>query len=45
MLARPLVPFGLALAALLGASHRNFQGTFVVSGGGSVASARISHFY
>ncbi|MDQ2926928.1 MAG: MucB/RseB C-terminal domain-containing protein [Pseudomonadota bacterium] len=27
------------------ASHRNFQGTFVVSGGGSVASARISHFY
>jgi sigma-E factor negative regulatory protein RseB len=27
------------------ASHRNFQGTFVVSGGGGVASARISHFY
>lgn len=27
------------------ASHRNFQGTFVVSGGGSVASARISHYY
>ena len=27
------------------ASRRNFQGTFVVSGGGSVASARISHFY
>ena len=27
------------------ASHRNFQGTFVVSGGGSVASAHISHFY
>jgi len=27
------------------ASHRNFQGTFVVSGGGAVASARISHFY
>jgi sigma-E factor negative regulatory protein RseB len=26
------------------ASRRNFQGTFVVSGGGSVASARISHF-
>jgi sigma-E factor negative regulatory protein RseB len=26
------------------ASHRNFQGTFVVSGGGSVASARIAHF-
>ena len=74
MLTRPLLPFGLALATLLGmtvavaggpasapapasevrgwllrihdaASHRNFQGTFVVSGGGSVASARISHFY
>ncbi|MEO8924433.1 MAG: MucB/RseB C-terminal domain-containing protein [Caldimonas sp.] len=27
------------------ASHRNFQGTFVVSGGGGVASARISHFF
>lgn len=27
------------------ASHRNFQGTFVVSGGGSVASARIAHFF
>ena len=26
------------------ASQRNFQGTFVVSGGGSVASARIAHF-
>jgi len=26
------------------AGRRNFQGTFVVSGGGSVASARISHF-
>jgi sigma-E factor negative regulatory protein RseB len=26
------------------ASRRNFQGTFVVSGSGSVASARISHF-
>lgn len=26
------------------ASHRNFQGTFVVSSGGSVASARIAHF-
>ena len=26
------------------ASQRNFQGTFVVSGGGNVASARISHF-
>ena len=26
------------------ASHRNFQGTFVVTGGGSVASARIAHF-
>ena len=26
------------------ASRRNFQGTFVVSGGGQVASARISHF-
>ena len=26
------------------ASHRNFQGTFVVSGGGAVSSARISHF-
>ena len=27
------------------ASHRNFQGTFIVSGGGSVASARIAHYY
>lgn len=27
------------------ASRRNFQGTFVVSGGGSVASARIWHFF
>jgi len=27
------------------ASRRNFQGTFVVSGGGSVASARIAHFH
>jgi len=27
------------------ASRRNFQGTFIVSGGGSVASARISHFH
>jgi sigma-E factor negative regulatory protein RseB len=27
------------------ASRRNFQGTFVVSGGGNVASARISHFH
>ena len=26
------------------ASHHNFQGTFVVSGGGSVSSARISHY-
>src|SRR5678816_2855175 len=26
------------------ASRRNFQGTFVVSGGGNVASARMSHF-
>jgi len=26
------------------ASHRNFQGTFVVTGGGSVSSARIAHF-
>lgn len=26
------------------ASHRNFQGTFVVSGGGTVSSARIAHF-
>lgn len=26
------------------AGRRNFQGTFVVSGGGNVASARISHF-
>lgn len=26
------------------ASQKNFQGTFVVSGGGSVASARIAHF-
>jgi sigma-E factor negative regulatory protein RseB len=26
------------------ASKRNFQGTFVVSGGGSVSSARIAHF-
>ena len=27
------------------ASRRNFQGTFVVSGGGAVASARIAHFF
>lgn len=27
------------------ASKRNFQGTFVVSGGGSVSSARIAHYY
>lgn len=26
------------------ASQRNFQGTFVVSGGGAVSSARIAHF-
>jgi len=26
------------------ASHRNFQGTFIVSGGGSVSSARIAHY-
>jgi len=26
------------------AGHRNFQGTFVVSSGGSVSSARIAHF-
>ena len=26
------------------ASRRNFQGTFIVSGGGGVASARIAHF-
>ena len=26
------------------ASHRNYQGTFVVSGGGSVSSARIAHY-
>ncbi len=26
------------------ASRRNYQGTFVVTGGGSVASARIAHF-
>ena len=26
------------------ASHRNFQGTFVVSGGGVVSSARIAHY-
>ena len=26
------------------ASRHNFQGTFVVSGGGNVASARITHF-
>ena len=26
------------------ASHRNFQGTFVVTGGGAVSSARIAHF-
>lgn len=26
------------------ASHSNFQGTFVVSGGGAVSSARIAHF-
>ena len=27
------------------ASHRNFRGTFVVSGGGVVASARIAHYF
>lgn len=27
------------------ASKRNFQGTFVVSGGGAVSSARIAHYY
>lgn len=27
------------------ASHRNFQGTFVVSGAGAVSSARIAHFF
>lgn len=26
------------------AAHRNFQGTFVVSGGGAVSSARIAHY-
>ena len=26
------------------AGHRNFQGTFMVSGGGTVSSARIAHF-
>ena len=26
------------------ASHRNFQGTFVVSGGGQVSSARVAHY-
>ena len=26
------------------ASHRNFQGTFVVSGGGTVSSAHIAHY-
>ena len=26
------------------ATHRNFQGTFVVTGGGAVSSARIAHF-
>ena len=26
------------------ASHRNFQGIFVVSGGGNIASARIAHY-
>lgn len=26
------------------AGHRNFQGTFVVSGGGAVSSARIAHY-
>ena len=26
------------------ASHRNFQGTFVVTGGGTVSSARIAHY-
>ncbi|MEP7299195.1 MAG: MucB/RseB C-terminal domain-containing protein [Burkholderiales bacterium] len=26
------------------ASHRNFQGTFVVTGGGAVSSARIAHY-
>lgn len=27
------------------ASQRNFQGTFVVTAGGAVSSARIAHFY
>lgn len=27
------------------ASKRNFQGTFIVSGGGTVSSARIAHYY
>jgi sigma-E factor negative regulatory protein RseB len=26
------------------AGHRNFQGTFIVSGGGAVSSARIAHY-
>ena len=44
----PPVPASEVRAWLLkiheAASHRNFQGTFVVSGGGAVSSARIAHF-
>jgi sigma-E factor negative regulatory protein RseB len=45
----PSPPAGEVRAWLLriheAASRRNFQGIFVVSGGGGVASARISHFH
>jgi len=47
--AAPPAPAGEVRAWLLrihdAASRRNFQGTFVVSGGGGVASARIAHFW
>lgn len=43
------VPAGDMRAWLLriheAASHSNFQGTFIVSGGGNVASARIAHYH
>lgn len=46
--AEPVTPAGDVRAWLLriheAASHRNFQGTFVVTGGGAVSSARIAHF-
>ena len=42
--AKPSEVRGWLLRIHSAASRRNFQGTFVVSGGGSVASARIAHF-